>query len=78
VTILNDECVDAMRALATLFLMLSGLALGQETQVFRANTNLVNLTFSVRNSSGALVENLTKDDVEIFEDTIPQKISFSR
>ena len=46
--------------------------------VFRANTNLVTLTFSVRNSSGALVENLTKDDVEIFEDTIPQKISFSR
>jgi Ca-activated chloride channel family protein len=65
-----------MRALACLFLMLSGLALGQETQIFRANTNLVNLTFSVRNSTGALVENLTKDDVEVFEDAIPQKISF--
>jgi len=57
-----------MRALAWLFLMLSGLALEQETQVFRANTNLVTLTFSVRNSSGALLENLTKDDVEVFEE----------
>ncbi len=58
------------------FLALSGLVFSQETQVFRSNTNLVNVTFSARNSSGALVENLAKDDVEIFEDAIPQKISF--
>jgi Ca-activated chloride channel family protein len=56
--------------------MLSGFALGQDVQVFRANTNLVNLTFSARNSAGTLVDNLTKDDVEVFEDAIPQKISF--
>jgi Ca-activated chloride channel family protein len=56
--------------------MLSGLALGQDVQVFRANTNLVNLTFSARNSAGTLVDNLIKDDVEVFEDAIPQKISF--
>ncbi|HEV3036533.1 MAG TPA: VWA domain-containing protein [Candidatus Angelobacter sp.] len=65
-----------MRALTCLFLMLSGFALGQDVQVFRANTNLVNLTFSARNSAGTLVDNLTKDDVEVFEDAIPQKISF--
>jgi Ca-activated chloride channel family protein len=65
-----------MRVLTCLFLMLSGMALGQQVQVFRANTNLVNLTFSARNSAGTLVDNLTKDDVEVFEDAIPQKISF--
>lgn len=65
-----------MRVLISLFLTLSGVAFGQEVQVFRANTNLVNLTFSARNSAGTLVDNLTKDDVEVFEDAIPQKISF--
>jgi hypothetical protein len=43
---------------------------------FWANTNLVNLTFSARDSVGKLVGNLTKDDVEVFEDAAPQKISF--
>ncbi|HEV2989355.1 MAG TPA: VWA domain-containing protein [Candidatus Angelobacter sp.] len=65
-----------MRVLTCLFLMLAGVAFGQEVQLFRANTNLVNLTFSARNSAGTLVDNLTKDDVEVFEDAIPQKISF--
>src|ERR1700733_2289980 len=65
-----------MRTLACLFLMLHGFVFGQEKAAFRVNTNLVNLTFSVRDSAGALVENLVKDDVEVFEDAVPQKISF--
>lgn len=64
-----------MRTLACLFLILHGLVFGQE-KVFRVNTNLVNLTFSARDSTGALVDNLTKDGVEVFEDAVPQKISF--
>ena len=36
----------------------------------------MNVAFSARDSRGALVENLTKDDVEVFEDAVPQKISF--
>ncbi|HEV3317642.1 MAG TPA: VWA domain-containing protein [Candidatus Angelobacter sp.] len=65
-----------MRAIAWLFLMLSVVSLGQETQTFRASTNLVNLAFSVRDSSGRLVENLAKEDLEVLEDAIPQKIAF--
>jgi Ca-activated chloride channel family protein len=51
-----------------------GLAFGQEP--IHVAVNLVNVAFSVRDARGALVENLTKDDVEIFEDAVPQKISF--
>src|SRR5580704_5167234 len=42
----------------------------------RVKVNLVNVSFSVRDSRGAVVENLTKDDFEIFEDAVPQKIAF--
>jgi len=42
----------------------------------RVNVKLVNLAFSARDSRGALVNNLTKEDVEIFEDAVPQKVSF--
>jgi Ca-activated chloride channel family protein len=38
--------------------------------------NLVNVAFSVRDARGALVDNLTKDDFEVFEDHEPQKIAF--
>ena len=42
----------------------------------RSKVNLVNLSFSVRDARGALVENLTKDDFEVLEDAVPQKIAF--
>jgi Ca-activated chloride channel family protein len=42
----------------------------------RVKVNLVNVSFSVRDSRGALVENLTRDDVDVFEDAVPQKIAF--
>jgi Ca-activated chloride channel family protein len=65
-----------MRILVFALLMLSS-CFGQETvQTFRANTNLVNLAFTVRDSSGKLIDNLTKEDLEVLEDTVPQKIAF--
>ena len=42
----------------------------------RVKVNLVNVSFSVRDSRGALVENLTQDDFEVLEDAVPQKIAF--
>jgi Ca-activated chloride channel family protein len=36
----------------------------------------VNVAFSARDARGALIENLTKDGVEVYEDAVPQKISF--
>jgi Ca-activated chloride channel family protein len=52
----------------------SGLAFSQEP--IHVAVNLVNVAFSVRDSRGALVENLRKEDVEVLEDAVPQKISF--
>ena len=52
----------------------SGLAFSQ--QLIHVAVNMVNVAFSVRDARGALVENLTKDDIEVFEDAVPQKISF--
>ena len=40
------------------------------------DVKLVNVAFSVRDASGTLVESLTKEDIEIFEDAVPQRISF--
>jgi Ca-activated chloride channel family protein len=45
-------------------------------QPIRVDVNLVNVAFTARDSRGELVNNLTKDDVELFEDGVPQKIEF--
>lgn len=45
-------------------------------QPIRVDVNLVNVAFTARDARGALVNNLTKDDVEVFEDAVPQKIEF--
>ena len=42
----------------------------------RVDVNLVSVGFSARDTRGALVNNLTKDDIEVFEDGVPQKIAF--
>jgi len=43
---------------------------------FKVSVNLVNVTFTAQNSRGALVHNLTRDDIQLFEDAVPQKIEF--
>jgi len=42
----------------------------------RVNVSLVNVGFSVRDAHGNLVTNLTQDDIEVFEDGVPQKITY--
>jgi hypothetical protein len=56
--------------------ILGSLASGQEP--IHVAVNLVNVAFSARDARGALLDHLTKDDVEIFEDNTPQKIAFLR
>ncbi|HYM79221.1 MAG TPA: VWA domain-containing protein [Candidatus Dormibacteraeota bacterium] len=64
-----------MRRFALLLTLLAAVrCLAQEP--FRVKVNLVNVSFSVRDSRGALVNSLTKDDFEVLEDAVPQKISF--
>lgn len=48
----------------------------QEAPQFRAEVNLVSVTCSVRAADGHLVHDLTRDDFEVFEDGVPQKIQF--
>jgi Ca-activated chloride channel family protein len=64
----------AMRSLTLVLLITSVLCLCEEP--IRVNVKLVNVAFSTRDSRGALVNSLTKDDIEVFEDAVPQKISF--
>lgn len=60
--------------LFVVLLAVSTLCAGQER--FRVSTNLVNLSFSARDAKGGLVDGLAKDDLEVLEDNIPQKIAF--
>ena len=62
------------RLVFCLFFAVTGICLSQEP--IRVKVKLVNVAFSARDSHGVLIENLTKDDVEVFEDAVPQKISF--
>ena len=41
----------------------------------RVDVNLVTVSFSVRDSRGALVDNLTQNDFDLLEDAVPQKIA---
>jgi Ca-activated chloride channel homolog len=68
----SGQCAYLVTSL--LIILGCGLAVAQEP--IRVAVNLVNVAFSVRDARGALVDNLTKDDVEVFEDAVPQKISF--
>jgi Ca-activated chloride channel family protein len=51
-------------------------AAGLAQEAIRVDVNLVIVAFTVRAANGALVDNLTKDDFEIVEDTVPQKIAY--
>lgn len=48
----------------------------QNIPTFKANVNVVNLFFNVKDKRGALIPNLTKDDFQVFEDGKPQTIKY--
>src|SRR5215471_18702187 len=64
-----------MRLWAVLCLA-AGAAPAQDLPPIRVDVSLVNVGFSVRDSSGNLVTNLTREDFEVTEDGVPQKIAF--
>jgi Ca-activated chloride channel family protein len=57
-----------------LVLLLPVVCAAQAT--FRADVRLVNVSFSVRDAGGKLIEHLTQNDFEVLEDGAPQKIAF--
>ncbi len=65
---------DTAVAMCVLTGTLTAGALAQ--QPIRVDVNLVNVAFTARDLRGGLVNNLTKDDVELFEDGVRQKIDF--
>jgi len=52
----------------------SGVAMGQTP--IKVDVNLVNVAFTARDSQGKLVENLKREDVDLVEDAVPQKVEF--
>ncbi|HEY1342574.1 MAG TPA: VWA domain-containing protein [Bryobacteraceae bacterium] len=59
-----------------LFVCLAGALCCPAQTPFRVDVNLVNVGFSVRDDAGRLVGDLTQDEIEVFEDGVPQKISY--
>src|SRR5580765_3212133 len=53
-----------------------GLQGGWAQKPIQVDVDLVNVAFTARNAQGALVDNLTKNDVELYEDAVLQKIEF--
>src|SRR5580658_10893450 len=53
-----------------------GVTSGHGQEPIRVNVNLVSVAFVARDANGALVDNLTQDDVDILEDAVPQKVAF--
>jgi VWFA-related protein len=45
-------------------------------QTFKAQVNVVNLFFNVKDKHGMLIPNLTKDDFQVFEDGKPQTVKY--
>ena len=64
-----------MRILTAIILTLLACTCVAQDKI-RVDVNLVTVGFSARDTRGALVNNLTKDDIEVFEDGVPQKIAF--
>ncbi len=48
----------------------------QDIPTFKANVNVVNIFFNVRDKHGTLMPNLIKDDFQLFEDGKPQAIKY--
>ena len=62
-------------ALATHLSAQSPVAQSEEEIVFKSHTELVTVPVIVTNKSGAHVHSLTKEDFELTQDGVPQKIA---
>jgi len=65
----------AMSSLMALSL-LAFCAADQAQKPIQVDVNLVNVAFTARDANGELIGNLTRNDVEVYEDAVPQKIEF--
>lgn len=56
--------------------LLSAPAMAQDAPPIRVDVGLVNVGFSVRDAAGRLLTDLSREEIEITEDGVPQKIAF--
>lgn len=63
-------------AVAMVVLVSGAVGLHAQAPTFRADVNLINVTFSARNKQGAAVTDLRQEEVQVFEDDVAQKIRF--
>jgi Ca-activated chloride channel family protein len=56
--------------------LLVALCPAQQPTLFRTEVNLMNVSVLVRSSDGSLITGLGKDDFEVLEDGVPQRIQF--
>src|SRR5215472_8935840 len=65
-----------MRLYWIMVVLLGLVAAASGQTIIRDDVNLVNLMFVARDSQGKLIDDLTQDEIEVFEDSLPQKIKF--
>lgn len=65
-----------MKPFRYLPLLTAAFLFGQEPAPIKVNVGLVNVTFTVRNSSGSLARELKADDFEVLEDGVVQPVKF--
>lgn len=71
--------LSAQRAVVQLLMLVTlplSTMIGRGQEPVRVQVRLVNVAFSAFDPRGVPVEKLTRDDIEVFEDAVPQKISF--
>jgi Ca-activated chloride channel family protein len=70
---LLKTAIGALAATAATALA-AGHGRAQEPPAIHSTANLVSVSFTARDPRGALVDNLSKDDVRVFEDGVEQKL----
>src|SRR5262249_58224570 len=68
-----------MKYLVFIFIIVlscSSVALGQEEEVIKTKSNLVNIDVIVKDKKGKYIADLKADDSTIVENGVPQKIEF--
>jgi len=71
---LGNVCTMRFYLITVALLGLVGPVSGQT--VIREDVNLVNLMFIAHDPQGKLINDLTQDEIEVYEDSVPQKIKF--
>lgn len=67
--------VSLLTAILSLLIVATPLPTRAQSPI-RVDVNLVNVSFTARDPNGNLIDTLTKDDVQVFEDAVPQTIAF--